>query len=1072
VPQPLVVPLKKELLNNKGAVAVQLEAPSDPVLMRDILANRAPSHDVVFGTITAGASAESGAIELASDRGSVRFRADASANASLGIYLDGERFVEALAFGPEVAERLGLEMPPDPSREDYYAVLRWGYDLGGQGDGVVALGAAGSVTFGGQLDRKGLYAVARRFTIDRPMKAAARETVTSFRLPGRVSEAAELQPGTWIVAEVDGAVTFRLATALGYNVSWVRQLGTGELSGDVGLKIDLKAEAALRLSASGKYGLVLSRDAQPEVLRLRLYKLRVRGWDFAFNLSAGAEPITPDLPDSPDDMILALLGVHPAQAARDLLRVLKALDTLTGDPSTSTEELVAGLAADQAVGLLARLSEIPVVAHDLAAFNKARSVVRDALERWHHLDELAHGAAMDLLSRLTSPDDLADVRALATAIAGSSPEELTKLLDQRLGDIDFFRSPAGRWLEGATSQGVLQLLADQHFEPLKRVGEVTANVLDGTAVTGVVRRLQQEVAQILDLDQIEQAVDTADLGHLHPWLAAKLAAFFKGHLDLESLRQVRSFIRLLLDKRKSVYDKAKVALERTYALDLAHTYERTTTRSAAIDVEFDFRDPGLKPEVQRALSAALEGDFGDLFLAKTPGVTVHRGQLSHGVRRQSHVEVSLPFFSARSDHLNEATADLGFEVDGTRVYALKAKDDVTRQTDRGLRASTLALGAQLPLGAGADLRRFDTKSLTYSYAYREAVADMHTWHLRYQLKAYLDTYFQNEFKSPAEPAKGSTETWISELDRTLDRAKEPTNRLGNCLVSLELGVGARTIAAWFDETPIDRKDRRYLDLSRALQASLKRLVPFFYLRELAHYEDVPVVWPLLAYAAIPPLNGVDRVENGQLVESSRDFYWWDLQDRQRLREVVASVPTQQRLGVLLARVRAVVSAELGARYTLEQVERGTLDALADRRSIASQQLELLLELEYGIIARAIEAGTTLAAFRQQADRDVDKALEVLANAGALIARDFNRRLGVYGGDESRPLATMLFVQGALALAGTEGADVAARLQFAVLRPGIAIGRELLGEGQPKPGDVLLAQLLTSRGRLPALDLPI
>jgi hypothetical protein len=930
---------------------------------------------------------------------------------------------------------------------------------------------AGAITFGAQLDRKGLFAVARRFPADTGMKRAVGETVGEWRLPGQVRRAQDLPGGTWIFCEVDGAVSFRVAPALGYNFSWVRQLAAGALAGDVGLKLDLGLQASLRLLASGKYCLVLSRESEAPALRLRLFKLKQKGWDFAFNLKATAEPVVPDLPKDPDDFVLAMLGVHPAQAARDLVRGLRLLDQWT-DPDIKPAELLAGLTAKEAVALLGRLASVGRAGKALEAFNEARRKVMTALETWHHLDSLAHGAAMKLLGRIVREEDLAAIAEIATAVTESDDAALARLLAKRLEDVDFFHSAAGQWLEAAAARGILQVLSDERFDELRKVAKATADVLDGSLVTDVIRRMQAEVEK--PLAKIEEAIARANPELLGPWLQARLRSLFEKDLGLAELEELRRTVHALLSVRRQVYDKALKALEEKYEVELSGTFDTLTTREAAIDLEFDFSNSNWAPQVQDLLAKALDGDFGNLFLGAVPGVVVHRGRLSHGLRRQSHVEVSLPLVKASAHRLSESVATFDFEASNGRVYALDARDEVTRNTDRGRRASTLAIGAHLPLGDDGQIRRFDVDSLTYSYSYRESVADMQTRHLRYQLRAYLDAYFAARF-DPTGRGQTSSETWISELDNTLDRLRVSTNRIGNTVLSLELAVAARTVAAWFNETPIERLDVRYLDLSKALQAALKRLVPFFYLRDAERFRAPAVVWPLLVYAAIPPLNGVQRSERGEIVPWPGDLHWWN-----RSKELVLAVAgwgrTQGRLGDLLRRARETITAaglgSTGGYYDPATMSDDILRALVTNDAYAYDRLTGLLELESEIVRRSVEAGVTLARFRQRATQDVDGALQALESAGASLAATFNRRLGVYGGDESRPLATMLFVQGARALSPDGSGTTTARLHLTVLRDGVGLRPEFLDQTSIRPEDMALSQLITSTGVLtdPALAL--
>ena len=78
---------------------------------------------------------------------------------------------------------------------------------------------------------------------------------------------------------------------------------------------------------------------------------------------------------------------------------------------------------------------------------------------------------------------------------------------------------------------------------------------------------------------------------------------------------------------------------------------------------------------------------------------------------------------------------------------------------------------------------------------------------------------------------------------------------------------------------------------------------------------------------------------------------------------------------------------------------------------------------------------------------------------------------MYGGDESHPLATMLFVQGARALSPEGPGNTTARLHLTVLRDGVALRPEYLDQTSIRADDMALSQLITSTGVLTGPELP-
>ncbi len=1039
---PIVLEKNKRFLKNQLNVAVEFSAPSEPALLEALARDARPTQDVELGKIKASASAGIPAIEFGGDSlGTVSFGGSAGVLSGLGIYLDRGRMLRSLQFDAGEDLQDALEALPNDAT-GYYAALRWGYDLAAQGAGRMALGAAGAIKFAGEAQREGLFAVIRRIPAETGMLAAATQAVNSWMLPRQVTAAADLEPRTWIVAEVDSGIALKTTGTLGYNFSWLRQLQLGSLGGDIGFKLQLGLEAVVGLTASGKYALVIARESEAPVLRLRLYKLRQKGWDFALNAGAAVDTIA-ELPSSIDDFIKAALGVHGAQIIKDL----QAIESWT-DPEKKPSQILSGLSEDYCLKLLERLTAIPVVNQGLGAFNRARDQVLAALRKWQELDQLAHGAATKILKILETKGgvDLTAVQKLAEAISKSNVDAFRKLLGEQLERSDFFQSNEGKWLESVLSAGVFSAFQEPAFGELQKAAALTSEILGGSAITGVITKLQSYVNEELNLDRIQSVIESADISHLEAWLKVKLEEFLAKRIDIPQLIAIQESIHRLLECRNSIYERALAAANRKYEFALHSTYKQATTDTALIDLEFDFAAAG----AASALAGALRGDFSEILLRPPAGVRVHAGILSHGVRRESHIEVSLPYFSAQSDHIQESVAKFEAEESGGRIYVLDARD---KASDKGKRVSVLSVGAYLPLGADDSVRRHSPQSLTYSYSYKEAVRGMRTAHLRYQLAPYVKTYFKPLF----EGTSASYEVWIDDLDRTLDA--RGTHQIGNTLVSLELSLPGELTAAWFG-APINPKAAKYLDMSKRLQRAIKRLLPFYYLQDLDNYKDLASVYALLVYAAIPPLNKV-RVKGGQLIESAGDYYWDWVDSALRL-SVASSTPTQGNLMMLLTQSHSMLEAagRKGDPYEPELTVLGSILQSVKPGNPGFQLLHSLLQFEADVVTGSVNAAIKLAGFAQSKETDAAKAIEALAGFGAAASETFNRELGgVYGRGPSRPLSTMLFIEAAAALDGRIRPESIAMLDLTVLTDSAAFPDGYLEGDSPKKEDILISQRL-------------
>jgi len=88
-----------------------------------------------------------------------------------------------------------------------------------------------------------------------------------------------------------------------------------------------------------------------------------------------------------------------------------------------------------------------------------------------------------------------------------------------------------------------------------------------------------------------------------------------------------------------------------------------------------------------------------LLTTSAPGVTLNVAELTHQIKRQSHVEITLPYFNTAIDHINTALAQVkAVDEDEGRVliYDLDANDLVTVKNKRN---SRLAIGGFLKVPA-------------------------------------------------------------------------------------------------------------------------------------------------------------------------------------------------------------------------------------------------------------------------------------------------------------------------------------------------------------------------------------
>ena len=163
------------------------------------------------------------------------------------------------------------------------------------------------------------------------------------------------------------------------------------------MKIDAAATATFGIEVSGRYLVVVGResdDAASQKLRLRLFKLKSNGMQFGLNLKVGVIGIDTLTPDSVDDFVKAVFGVHGAQIVSALGQIEK-----WTDPEKSVGELVAGLTNERALALLKYFTGIDPA----TGFAGARGKLVDAISQYRKLPPKVASELLGMLNKLDAP---------------------------------------------------------------------------------------------------------------------------------------------------------------------------------------------------------------------------------------------------------------------------------------------------------------------------------------------------------------------------------------------------------------------------------------------------------------------------------------------------------------------------------------------------------------------------------------------------------------------------------------------------------------------------------------------
>ena len=827
-----------------------------------------------------------------------------------------------------------------------------------------------------------------------------------------------------------------------------------------------ESNATLGFQASGKYLLIVAREStrqEDKIVRFRLHKLNTKGWTFALNAGVNVKGETGKfLPRQQDDFIAGVFGVYGSQIVEDLKKFRE-----WTNPAVPLERKLAGFASHYAV------SQVKNLAGDqIRQFEEGRKQIAKFLSGWDQLDQKVSSLLWNLL-RDGGPSAQLFEESLR-ALAASDDEGIRKLIQRGLSEVAFFQTPLGMWLENAVTGSVLGAANNSaEWKNIRTVAAQTLNVMEGS----VLRELIRYVDEKLHVDQIRRAVDMARFENLEPWLQDKLEKFLGEKVNLEGLKEIQKTLHLLDEHAQQFYAAAHQALNSTYGAAFTRTYAESTTRDALVDASFDFsQDPGLSP----FLRSAIQGNLNDLLLTNRPGVTLNAATLTHGIRRQNHIELNLPYFKTSLDQLNNALAKLEVMNEDGRlfVYSFKA-NDLERAGQKWQGA--LSVSGQIYLSAATGVRSFAGNQLPgegmqWQYSFRQCCSKLRSVQLEERLRPLVPEYFKRSFGGPLAPDKASLAEWVADLDAHSEEIMmNGRGNIGSTLLSLEVSLPGKCLAAWLKAPLCGKQGPRpkpYLEMSRSIQKVLRRLISYCYFDDPEKYIDDASgrAANVLVYQCLPVTTAVRRSESGWELNQENDIFWeYDdprpANDNERY-AMIFSNRTEDNLQREMARIQRVMEDTEGMRGWAEDYR---VEALPAKRAHAwgngarTFLVSQLLWTESTVIHHALEAGTAMAEFTSKGMSNPEEALEALARFGRKITETFHTSLNsIFGGTTLKQLGSLVFLEAARALdADLAMIEPAARLEVLVVRPTDKdtwnqLKSDFL-EGKPIPGERIALQ---------------
>jgi hypothetical protein len=963
---------------------------------------------------------------------SISFGAGGEGLAGLGVYRKAADLLKDLkseGFEESVANLKNFKI----GAADNLLALRWGYGLEGNAKGQVAFAPGGSLTFGADARHAAVSAVLHARPQSENAIDSIAKTLAAWKAPGQVKIAKDLPAKTSLITETTGRLGLSVGLQYGYSYNWVKEgLEIGGLKGDLGVKIEAGVSARLGFTAEGRYALALTRESSANQLRVQVFRLRQRGWGFAFHAGVSGQAKAPVIPKSFDEFIKGVFNLHGLQVIKDIEMWL------------DTDRKLADLLGEAAVNEGAEMFKKITGFDPIQEAEKFAEKIQGFIDKWNELPTEVPALVYGWLDTTTAKTNIKPLRTFLEKLvqsAGSS-QAIAKEITSQMKELDFFENPIGKWLSAAAEKEVLSLLANIDDERAKVVdyAKKTLGFLDGSELSKMLKRLQEGINEKIGLDKLEKALAT----DIDAWLIKRLSDFL-GDIDvIKKLDEIRATIERMRARWEVFYDEGVKALTQKYNFDLNYAFQTSSTSEALIDLTIDFADA----KAPTHLENVLKGEFAEILQDTVPGITLNSAVLTHGIKRNTHLEIDSSFFKMGLDQINDSFAEgKGVDTADGRLWAFSLRSvDIKERKDT---LSKLSISAQVATKKG-NIRVFDTEAYEANYKYMLAEKKASARFVERRLELGVDSYLRSSF-----PSGNSFSDYLIDIDKFLD--KHNVEGVGNIVASLGVSIPGRALGA-FKNLPIERNHSVYRDISSRVQTFLRRVVPNGYLFESRVFENHNAVLPLLAYASLPLMPALNVAE----AMEPRVFFW-DFKDRDERVRVLTSSNFRASLLATLRRYRPDIPQSAAHHYEDGDVD-SIIHAILAPGSSQSGSFVGICDLEYSILRGVASCAKFLDTVLHSDDR-ADQ-IKALAKFGSEFTETFNEDLGGdYAGKSLRPLGGLLIIEIAKALDPTlPTLTPTAMLETMVVKPEVKFDPDKIIDGTlPKETELLFHQRIVGGG---------
>jgi hypothetical protein len=736
--------------------------------------------------------------------------------------------------------------------------------------------------------------------------------------------------------------------------------------------------------------------------------------------------------------VKAVFGLHGLQVVKDLHHIKD-----WTDPTKDLGQTAARLPNDTGLDLLTKATGIDA----RKQFEKARQLVLQGFAQWDALPQRVAAAVWRILDKLEVPT--ADAfKTFLSALADPNLQSRAAALAKALQQITFGDTAEAQFLASIADQGPLAL--GNQLDRVQHIAVQTLGVLNG----GVIKQIQGFVNERLNLNTVRNVITQNDFDKLDGWLVKRLGDFLDKELDLAALQELQTSINAVIRKAPDMYDRALKALANRYSLDFAASYHRNTTATALLDVSFNLGETAASSLLQEVMS---KSTLDHLLTTEVEGVTLNQAVLSHDIKRTSDVQVHMPFFDVDVQHVNDSLATLTVEHDSGRVFAYQVGATDTVTSKNRYRSQLSLLGNLQVVNGEIQMKPDPDQALAYQSL--QVKTKMTRAELEFRTKPFIQATLGNLFTDDA-----SLDRFFLALDQTISNVlANRNNDFCDVAVNLQVTLPASILDGWFRRRTADELKSSSMLVSRALQAKLKQLIPFYYFQDRNNLQLNENAAALLVWAALPVSTSID-FQDGQIRFNTDQDVFWNFPDPDLRRAMAFEVLTTRALipilvnaGQRLLHAGETKTAEFFTAEGAKAFQRLASNATGD------VLLQSLLFTESQMVRGAATALREVQSVLPGAATSPKEAIARLADFGAAVTSTFNKSLSIYGNESLRTLNSMLLAEASVAISpGLATSAPKAMLNLFALKPQHVFQLEAFLNGDMPPQDqVAVSQVLTN-----------